>query len=219
MGDKHLPPLRNNQRIAEPAHLLVAKHGKYYKNDKGEWGWQRPRLFCTTEDLFTQSFILPYVIPMLENAGANVYTPRERDTQKNEVIVDNDTRNGSIYLEMKSRKARWEKTDGYGFAQRKPVYEDGENPFLTGSARFTRTEKKKNKAFAEWIPTIPETGSYAVYVSYQTLPNSVSDAKYLVFHKGGVTEFKVTRGSAVVHGYISEPLSLTKAAMIMAWWY
>ncbi len=55
--------------------------------------------------------------------------PRERDTQKNEVIVDNDTRNGSIYLEMKSRKARWEKTDGYGFAQRKPVYEDGENPF------------------------------------------------------------------------------------------
>ena len=172
---------------------LWQSHGKYYKNDKGEWGWQRPRLFCTTEDLFTQSFILPYVIPMLENAGANVYTPRERDTQKNEVIVDNDTRNGSIYLEMKSRKARWEKTDGYGFAQRKPVYEDGENPFLTGSARFTRTEKKKNKAFAEWIPTIPETGSYAVYVSYQTLPNSVSDAKYLVFHNGGVTEFKVNQ--------------------------
>lgn len=172
---------------------LWQSHGKYYKNDKGEWGWQRPRLFCTTEDLFTQSFILPYVIPMLENAGANVYTPRERDTQKNEVIVDNDTRNGSIYLEMKSRKARWEKTDGYGFAQRKPVYEDGENPFLTGSARFTRTEKKKNKAFAEWIPTISETGSYAVYVSYQTLPNSVSDAKYLVFHKGGVTEFKVNQ--------------------------
>mgnify|MGYP000531673700 CR=1 FL=1 len=54
---------------------LWQSHGKYYKNDKGEWGWQRPRLFCTTEDLFTQSFILPYVIPMLENAGANVYTP------------------------------------------------------------------------------------------------------------------------------------------------
>ena len=172
---------------------LWQSHGKYFKNDKGEWSWQRPRLFCTTEDLFTQSFILPYVIPMLENAGANVYTPRERDTQKNEVIVDNDTRNGSIYLEMKSRKARWNQTNGYGFAQRKSVYKDGENPFLTGTARFTRTEKKKNKAFAEWIPTIPEAGNYAVYVSYQTLPNSVSDAKYLVFHKGGVTEFKVNQ--------------------------
>lgn len=70
---------------------LWQSHGNYYKNDKSEWGWQRPRLFCTTEDMFTQSFILPYVILMLENAGAIVYTPRERDTQKNEIIVDNDT--------------------------------------------------------------------------------------------------------------------------------
>ena len=31
--------------------------------------------FCTTEDLFTQSFVIPYIIPMLENAGAIVYTP------------------------------------------------------------------------------------------------------------------------------------------------
>lgn len=77
---------------------LWQSHGNYYKNDKGEWGWQRPRLFCTTEDMFTQSFILPYVIPMLENAGAIVYTPRERDTQKNEIIVDNDTPNASLYL-------------------------------------------------------------------------------------------------------------------------
>ena len=35
------------------------------------------------------------------------------------------------------------------------------------------------------VPDIPETGEYAVYVSYQTLPGSVSDAKYLVFHNGG----------------------------------
>ena len=74
------------------------------KNDKNEWGWQRPRLFCTTEDMFTQSFVLPYVIPMLENAGAIVYTPRERDTQKNEIIVDNDTPNASLYLEVGSKK-------------------------------------------------------------------------------------------------------------------
>lgn len=172
---------------------LWQSHGQYFKNEKGEWSWQRPRLFCTTEDLFTQSFILPYVIPMLENAGANVFTPRERDTQKNEVIVDNDTKDGSIYLEMKSRKARWETVGGKGFASKKRIYKDGENPFLDGTARYARTEKKKNKAFAEWIPTIPQTGNYAVYVSYQTLPNSVSDAKYIVFHKGGVTEFSVNQ--------------------------
>ena len=75
---------------------------------------------------------------MLENAGANVFTPRERDTQKNEVIVDNDTKTGSIYLEMKSRKARWETVGGKGFASKKRIYKDGENPFLDGTARFIK---------------------------------------------------------------------------------
>lgn len=179
-------------------HIAVwQSHGNYFKNDKNAWEWQRPRLFCTTEDLFTQSFVLPYVIPMLENAGAIVYTPRERDTQKNEIIVDNDTPNASIYLEVNSKKAHWTPAPVKGFAQKKKIYQDGENPFTDGTCRIISTEKKKRKnkgrAFAEWVPTLPATGKYAVYVSYRTLPNSVSDARYLVFHKGGVTEFKVNQ--------------------------
>ena len=173
---------------------LWQSHGKYYKNNKGSWEWQRPRLFCTTEDLFTQSFVVPYIIPMLENAGAVVYTPRERDRQRNEVIVDNNTVTGkSIYLEEKSRKGKWKTSPLPGFARKRSVYTDGQNPFRDGTARFAATEKKPEKAFAQWIPDIPETGKYAVYVSYQTLPGSVSDAKYLVFHNGGVTEFKVNQ--------------------------
>ena len=70
---------------------LWQSHGKVYRNERNEWRWQRPRLFCTTEDLFTQSFVVPYLIPMLENAGAVVFTPRERDWQRYEVIVDNNT--------------------------------------------------------------------------------------------------------------------------------
>lgn len=181
-------------RGLEGKHIaLWQSHGRYFISKTGEWGWQRPRLFCTTEDQFTQSFILPYVIPMLENAGANVFTPRERDTQQHEVIVDNDGAQSSMYLDVNSRKAEWRQTAQPGFAQRKQVYRDGENPFTTGTARFAPTEKKKDKAFAEWIPDIPETGEYAVYVSYQTLRNSVSDAKYIVFHNGGATEFKVNQ--------------------------
>lgn len=184
-------------RGLQDRHIAIwQSHGNYFKNDKNEWGWQRPRLFCTTEDLFTQSFVLPYVIPMLENAGAIVYTPRERDTQKNEIIVDNDTPNASLYLEVGSKKAHWATAPIKGFAQKKAIYRDGENPFTDGTCRFIPTErKKKNKdqAFAEWVPTLPAKGEYAVYVSYRTLPNSVSDAKYLVFHNGGVTEFKVNQ--------------------------
>ena len=201
---KGAPWVKNTSRPNEISrglqdrHIAIwQSHGNYFKNDKNEWGWQRPRLFCTTEDMFTQSFVLPYVIPMLENAGAIVYTPRERDTQKNEIIVDNDTPNASLYLEMGGKKINWANAPVKGFAQKKTIYKDGENPFTDGTCRFIPTERKKKKnkdqVFAEWVPTLPATGKYAVYVSYQTLPNSVSDAKYLVFHNGGVTEFKVNQ--------------------------
>ena len=184
----------HNRHIA-----LWQSHGWYYEPKLDRWEWQRARIFQTVEDLYTQSYVLPFLVPMLENAGANVLLPRERDCQTAEVIVDNDGSlsghggQGSLYLDVKSRKARWEQTSQPGFAQRKRVYQDNENPFLSGTARFAKTEKKKDKAFAEWVPDIPETGEYAVYVSYQTLPGSVSDAKYLVFHNGGVTEFKVNQ--------------------------
>lgn len=196
-------PYSVNKGLEDKHIALWQSHGKYYINKTEEWAWQRPRLFCTTEDQFTQSFILPYVIPMLENAGANVFTPRERDTQKNEVIIDNDgsvtpaplnkSPQNPLYLEVRSRKSQWETSKQPGFAQRQLIYRNTENPFRSGTARFTHTERKKQKAFAEWIPDIPERGKYAVYVSYQTLANSVSDAKYIVFHNGGATEFKVNQ--------------------------
>ena len=82
---------------------------------------------------------------MLENAGAIVYTPRERDTQKNEIIVDNDTPNASLYLEVGSKKAHWATAPIKGFAQKKAIYRDGENPFTDGTCRFIPTERKKKK--------------------------------------------------------------------------
>ena len=170
---------------------LWQSHGKYYKHAKGTWEWQRPRLFTTNEDMFTQSFVVPFLMPMLENAGAVVFTPRERDWQRHEVIVDND--GAGTYQEVKSRKGKWKTASEQGFAIKRRIYTDGQNPFDEGTARFAKTEKKAEKAFAQWIPTIPETGRYAVYVSYRSLPESVSDAKYIVFHKGGTTEFLVNQ--------------------------
>lgn len=72
-------------------HLTVwASHGRYYNNNNGRWQWQRPQLFGTSEDLFTQTIVVPYLIPMLEKAGANVFTPRERDWQTAEYVIDPD---------------------------------------------------------------------------------------------------------------------------------
>ena len=54
---------------------LWQSHGLYYAQTAHRWEWQRARMFGTVEDLFTQSFVLPYLTPMLENAGATILIP------------------------------------------------------------------------------------------------------------------------------------------------
>lgn len=180
----------SNRHIA-----LWASHGRYYDQKKGFWKWQRPNLFCTTEDLFTQTIVVPYLIPMLENAGATVFTPRERDWQTKEIIVDNDkgvSAEGSWYGEH-TEKEPWTDTGERGFGFRNGILRDGENPFTMGTARMIRTTKKEDKAIAIWQPNFKEEGRYAVYVSYQTMPKSVDDAHYIVRHKGQETHFYVNQ--------------------------
>ena len=177
----------------EGRHIAIwQSHGYYYEQKLKRWEWQRARIFETVEDLYTQSYVLPFLVPMLENAGANVLLPRERDWNCNEVIVDNDTP-GSGYSET----GAWSSTAVAGFANPSSCYVDGENPFMMGTARKTdsgkRSSAKNVPGTAKWIPNIPETGEYAVYVSYQTLSNSTDAAPYEVRHKGGVTSFKVNQ--------------------------
>lgn len=71
------------------AHIaLWQSHGLYFERSLERWEWQRSRFFGTVEDRFTQSFVIPFLVPMLENAGATVLMPRERDINPNEVIVE-----------------------------------------------------------------------------------------------------------------------------------
>lgn len=184
----------NITRGLEGRHLTIAaSHGKYYDAQKGQWKWQRPNLFCTTEDLFTQTIVIPYLIPMLENAGAIVWSPRERDWQRNEVIVDNDgNADGSVYREMPSA-SEWQTTQAPGFSMHPGRYHQGENPFNAGTARMTPSTTSKQVSQVVYQPQIPEEGRYAVYVSYQTVANSVDDACYTVWHKGRRTEFRVNQ--------------------------
>lgn len=171
---------------------LWASHGSFYDGNKGKWRWQRPNMFCTTEDLFTQTIVVPYLIPMLERAGANVFTPRERDWQKNEVIVDNDDNDASSYKELASR-GRWKNVDVRGFANPHGTIEDEYNPFECGTVRMTNATGDATASSVVYQPDIPEAGRYAVYVSYATMSNSVDDAKYIVYHQGQRTEFRINQ--------------------------
>ena len=176
----------------EGRHIAVwQSHGRYFDRTNEKWEWQRPCLFQTVEDMFTQSFVLPYLVPMLENAGAYVMLPRERDVQKNEVIADNDPSCGARGKATYRETGKWSDA-GKGFADKKETYSGIENPFSMGTVRKAECTDG-NGASAVWTPEIPERGEYAVYVSYKSLENSTSAACYTVRHLGGESRFTVNQ--------------------------
>ena len=170
---------------------LWHSHGFYYSREKDRWEWMRPRLFNTVEDLLPMSFVIPYIVPMLENAGANVFLPRERDLQTQMVIVDNNSPllNGE-YREFGNKK--WQNGSEPGFNIGNPPYPANFNPFLQGSYRSCQSDTI-NSAQVEWIPKIPKTGMYGVYISYRRSIENVPDVHYTVYHSGGEAEFLVNQ--------------------------
>lgn len=176
-------------------HLFIwASHGCYYK--EGRWKWQRPALFCTREDLFTQSYVYPYLFPMLEKAGAIVCTPRERDYQTHSIVIDNDDLqpHGS-YTENSPDETSWlSSKPATGFAHPKGLMYDSVMPFKQGTWRSVQAVQRRSRlSTASWTPRLPQSGKYAVYVSYASRPNSIPDAHYTVFHKGGRTNIQVNQ--------------------------
>ena len=175
---------------------LWQSHGRYYEPATARWEWQRAPLMGTVEDMYTQSYVLPFLIPMLENAGAVVMTPRERDIQSYEVVCDNDPafegeREGLLRRKgTYSEKGNW-KSAGEGFADAKEFYSGKDNPFKMGTSRVS-ADSKYNQS-ATWTPDIPEKGFYAVYVSYKSFKNSTKSALYTVKHLGGETAFYVNQ--------------------------
>ncbi|MEJ2545488.1 MAG: fibronectin type III domain-containing protein, partial [Calditrichaceae bacterium] len=174
---------------------LWHSHGWYYDYKKDRWEWQRARLFQTVEDLLPLSFTIPYLIPMLENAGAQVFIPRERDIQTNEVIIDNNTVDNEkgLYIEVGGLNNRvWINGNTPGFAEAPKPYPLNLNLFRLGTYQEVESDSIVS-AKIQWIPNIPEEGNYAVYISYFGSQENADDVLYTVYHTGGKTRFLVNQ--------------------------
>ncbi len=174
---------------------LWHSHGWYYDTIDGRWQWQRPRLFTIVEDKLPMGFTIPFLMPMLENAGCIVFCPRERDVQVNEVLVDDgdgkEYPNNGIFETLS--EPVWENDAGAGFKNWLAPYPDDMNPHQQGHHLVTKTVIGSPTSYCCWTPVIPETGRYAVYVSYNASPERATDAHYIVYHAGGATEFRVNQ--------------------------
>ena len=198
--ERSLPLVRNLSHKWNPTAGLYNRnialwhsHGWYYEQKLHRWEWQRARFFQTVEDLLPMSFTLKYLVPMLENAGAQVFMPRERDLQTNEVIIDNDTPDvKQAYQEYGSKSSKWQTLSEPGFAIGTPPYVSGDNPFFMGTSCQIEADTS-GSAKIRWIPSLPEAGKYAVYITYTAADSNVTDAHYTVFHTGGETEFIVNQ--------------------------
>lgn len=190
------PLTKNLSRPEEPTaglqgrHIaLWQSHGYYYEQSLERWEWQRSRLMTTVEDMYTQSYVLPFLVPMLENAGATVVLPRERDLQRNMLIVDNGS---DLYVE-RTGKNSWKNSSSAGYAD-KPVLTEGVNPFKEGSARVVPcTLDNSELSTAFWRAMVPQNGEYAVYISYPENKNANNITYYWVRHNGGATRFEVNQ--------------------------
>ncbi|MCX7626053.1 MAG: N-acetylmuramoyl-L-alanine amidase [Candidatus Sumerlaeaceae bacterium] len=171
-------------------HIVVwPSHGLYFDKESGRWQWQRPRMFTTVEDRLTMSVVNDYLIPMLERAGATVISCRERDYQTHEVIVDDgDGHDGPM---GRFKCAGFVRSRRSGFANGKAPYPENVNPHTLGTTH--EWSGGKGEAFARWIPKIPDSGDYAVYVSYAAELSRSSRARYRVKYDGGTKDIFVNQ--------------------------
>ncbi len=163
---------------------LWHSHGYYFEMNLDRWEWQRARLFGTVEDNSVMGYVLPYLTRMLENSGANVFLPRERDVQTREVIVDNDrsTAGSEVVLQLYKNIQKINE----GFLLTDTLF-PGINPFRKGTSLRIINDT------ALFIPEIPADGDYAVYISYPGRADNTESAVYTVLHSGGTTEFRVNQ--------------------------
>lgn len=207
-GGGAVPLVRNMDRAYEVSRGLEGRnvalwhsHGLYYDQRDDRWKWQRARVMTTVEDKYTMSYVIPYLLPMLERAGASVFVPRERDMQACEAVVDNDSsvftrgRYSEAVTEVKrgrrgGRETGWSTAGRAGFGLKRAVYTDRQNPFAEGTFRKHDASPRATVSVS-WEPRITQSGWYQVSIAYATTERSVPDAHYTVRHAAGETHFAV----------------------------
>ncbi|MFK7950760.1 MAG: N-acetylmuramoyl-L-alanine amidase [Saprospiraceae bacterium] len=180
--DKSAGPLSRSAASPLPKHQKGALEGKTvwlsaghgWRYHKGAWRTQRSNENGIVEDHGNIEAVNYYLLKYLENAGANVWTVRERDMNTNEVIVD-DLSNGY------STKGAWTKSSASGYNKNYDyIYTSAEE---SGRAIYT--------------PTIEESGYYWVSVYYRNGNNRCKDTRYHIYHAGGESVVSINQE---VHG-------------------
>lgn len=172
---------------------ISAGHGFTWDPSLGRWVTQRGNTNDIVEDLVSAEAVDQLMTTYLENAGATVFTVRERDMNPNMVIVDAEagattsTEGEGSYSE---RGSGWRDSVSGGYRAGLAPYVDGDNPFALGESRVAEVAPGGG-ATARWAFEVPTPGRYRVYAAWVAGSNRAPDAHYTVEHAGGVSRFRV----------------------------
>lgn len=163
--------------LSGKAVYLSQCHGFIWYESIDRFSTQRGNLFDTVEDFHNPEGMNQFLSVYLENAGAAVFTAKERDHNPTEVIVDN----GDAGTE--------EVGDGFdnggrGWATRES-WAIRETPFSSGS---TRTMPADGGGTYRWTVDVPRADTYAIYVSWDSDSAHATDAHYRITHPGGTID-------------------------------
>lgn len=159
--------------------FVSAGHGWQWNSTFGTYKTQRPTYPSAPyptgegiiEDFNNAETVNQYLLPYLQNAGADVWTVRERDMNTQMLIVD-DLDSGF------TAAGNWiSNTGGYN-----------------GAYRSVPTMNAAPNATATWTFTPSVTNTYAVYVRFPSVAiTRTVDARFFVDHAGAVTPVTITQ--------------------------
>ncbi|MCB9877128.1 MAG: N-acetylmuramoyl-L-alanine amidase [Planctomycetes bacterium] len=152
--------------LAQKRVAVSPGHGYYWHSSLG-WITQRGDIDGLIEDIHTAQIANRYLIPFLENMGAEVVFTREHGEVPSDVLVDDDG-GAPAYSETGS----WTTSASSGYAG--------------GGYRYAGSNPTVETATATWQLTVPQDGLYPVYAWFRASSNRTPSASYRVHHAGGV---------------------------------
>ena len=190
--------------LSDKVLFISQAHGWIDYDTSDAWETQRGITNGIVEDFVNAEAINQYLLQYLENAGAFIFPLRERDLTPSMVIVDDGDGTGfpgnGSYVESGDDGA-FSGSGQAAFANFHAPYGSTTDPFRdTGGSDRLMTTTATETARATWVPVIPETGSYDVWVSYtRDGAARASDAHYVINHSGGETHLRINQE---LHGWV-----------------
>lgn len=178
-----------SQGLLNKNFVISASHGWTW-HFENRWQFQRARVYTIVEDLFPQSSTNPFLIPMLENAGANVWSTRERSYQTAEVIVDNSDNSRDHEFQ---ETGPWSLYEYKGWKGGRPaVLTERDEPFKMGTA-LSIDLTDETSGTLRYTPFIPRSGTYPVYASWIQSASNSDSVPFKINHAGGQTTVRVNQ--------------------------